>query len=335
MHKYRFILAAIPFALLACGGSDSNDPKVGPPANLLVLSGGTTQAGVVGQPVPTAPTVLVTDAANLPVPGVTVTFAITSGGGSLSSTTATTSATGTASVVWTLGNTFGAKTLTASVAGLPTVSFNATAIAPAGGILAFTMTDPAGDTLPSGGGVGPKAIDLISLRGDFKSDSLIVTATFSAPVALASAAANGLGGFVEFDIDDSPATGQASTSNFFGASANLGVEYELDYFAISPTLLPLLSPSASVPVAASVVGNTVIARIPMSALGNDDGNFSLAGVIGTNDRPTDVFPNTGQTAVRRGIGVVSTIHVGASALPPDLNSAAASASWKAMRSRAR
>ena len=46
----------------------------------------------------------------------------------------------------------------------------------------------------------------------------------------------------------------------------------------------------------------------MLLLGNDDGNFSLVGVIGTIDRPTDVFPNSGLITVRRGIGVSSTMN---------------------------
>jgi hypothetical protein len=39
----------------------------------------------------------------------------------------------------------------------------------------------------------------------------------------------------------------------------------------------------------------------MSALGGDDGNFGVVGVIGTFDRATDVFPNSGQTTARRSL----------------------------------
>jgi len=308
MKKLIGALSIVTLALSAC--KDSTEPGLGPPAKLLIQAGGgLPQTGVIGQAVPTAPTVLVTDASNRPVPGVAVTFAITSGGGSLSSTTQTTSSIGVGSVVWTLGNTFGLKTLTATVAGLPPVTFNAMAIAPDAGVLAFNLVDPAGDTLAPPATTLPPAIDLLSLRGDFKRDSLILTATFSGPVTFGSVAPNAIAGFIEFDIDDNASTGVPSLSNTFGASAAIGAEYLLSFAGSTGTTFTLASQSSSSPVQASFSGSTVVVRVPMSLLGNDDGNFTIAGVIGTIDRPTDIFPNSGQTTVRRGISVSSTMNV--------------------------
>src|ERR1700674_384271 len=105
MNKVIRAFALIALAPTAC--TDSSGPGMGPPAHLLIQAAQST--GVFGQPLPTAPTVLLTDANNHPVPGVAVTFAITSGEGSVSSPTQTTSATGLSSVVWTLGNAFGAN----------------------------------------------------------------------------------------------------------------------------------------------------------------------------------------------------------------------------------
>jgi hypothetical protein len=68
-----------------------------------VISGNGQQAAP-GSTLPTPLTVRVTDAGGNGKPGVAVTFAVTSGGGSLSSTTATTNASGDAvSGSWTLG----------------------------------------------------------------------------------------------------------------------------------------------------------------------------------------------------------------------------------------
>jgi len=303
-------LTVVLFAFAACKES-SNDPASGPLTTLLVLAGGASQAGVFGQAVPIAPTVLVTDANNRPVPGAAVTFAVTRGGGTVSAASQTTGANGNASVAWTMGNTFGSNMLTATVAGLPPVLFNANAIAPAAGVLAFNLTDPTADTLTLGATTGPPAIDLISIRGDYKSDSLIVTATFSAPVVLGTNVANGLYGYIDFDIDDNAATGIPYT-NDFGGSANLGIEYELDFYN-DPTSMLFYSLSNTVVVAASAAGNTVTARIPMARVGGDDGNFSIGGVIGTRDRPTDIFPNAGQTTVRRDFGIASTGNIVSSA----------------------
>jgi hypothetical protein len=75
----------------------------GPASTLSVISGN-AQQGAPGSTLPTPLTVRVTDAGGNVKPGVAVTFAVTSGGGSLSATTATTNASGDAvSGSWTLG----------------------------------------------------------------------------------------------------------------------------------------------------------------------------------------------------------------------------------------
>ena len=63
-----------------------------------------SQSAPVGTPVTSAPSVVVKDGAGNPVAGVTITFAITQGGGSLNGPTQTTNASGVATVSdWTLG----------------------------------------------------------------------------------------------------------------------------------------------------------------------------------------------------------------------------------------
>lgn len=311
MRNRLLVLPALIAAIVsACGGdsgpSGPSGPKVGPPAHLLIQSGG-IQVGILGQPASESPTVLVTDASNLPVPGVAVTFSIVSGGGSLSGTTQTTGPTGTASVVWTLGNAFGLNVLQAALGAFPPVSFSANAMAPDAGILAFNQADPAGDTADFSG-VKPKAHDLLSMRGDFKRDSLILTLTFAAPVSPASAnVGSSLAGFIEIDIDDQVSTGIPPASNSFGASGNLGIDYQILLFQSDPTTVPLLSAAGGTVVPASFSGNTMTIRIPMSQLGNDDGSFDMVGVVGTLDRPTDVVPNTGGISVRRSIGTSSLL----------------------------
>lgn len=169
----------------------------------------------------------------------------------------------------------------------------------------FDLSDPAGDTLGSGTS-GTPAHDVLSFRGDFSGDSMVATLTFFAPVAPGtSTASNAMGGFIEFDMDDNAATGDSPVSNLFGASANLGIEYVLDLFAATATsaeIFPTANVAASVVVPASFNGNVVEIRIPMSALGNDDGNFGFVGTIGIFERATDVFPNSGQATARPSLG---------------------------------
>ncbi|HST57757.1 MAG TPA: pre-peptidase C-terminal domain-containing protein [Longimicrobium sp.] len=98
-----------------------------PAAGSIVAVSPTTQAGTAGAPVAQVPTVRVNNAAGQPLAGVAVTFAVTAGGGTLGQTSVITGASGTASPgSWTLG-AVGANTVTASVPGLPAVTFNATA----------------------------------------------------------------------------------------------------------------------------------------------------------------------------------------------------------------
>ena len=85
------------------------------PATQIALNAGDDQSATAGTAVSTPPSVIVNDANGNPVPGVSVTFAVASGGGSVTGSPATTNAAGIATVgSWTLGATAGANTLTAT-----------------------------------------------------------------------------------------------------------------------------------------------------------------------------------------------------------------------------
>ena len=125
------------------------------PASLLKLAAGDQQAAGVGQPVATPAAVLVSDQYGNPVAGTAVTFAVTSGGGSVTGASAGTGANGIATVgSWTLGPTAGTNTLKATSAGLTgsPLTFTATGTGPAGLNIANYagdgQTQPAGSTLP-------------------------------------------------------------------------------------------------------------------------------------------------------------------------------------------
>ena len=93
----------------------------------VAVSGGNNQSGLTGYPVNIPPVVRVRDASNNPVQGVSVDFAVTAGGGSVTSASVPTDLQGFASVGWTINT--GANTMTASVAGIGTpATFNATGV---------------------------------------------------------------------------------------------------------------------------------------------------------------------------------------------------------------
>ncbi len=108
----------------------------------MAFNAGNNQAAMVGTAVPTAPSVVVRDGAGNPVPGLSVTFTVTGGGGTVGTATATTSASGVASAgSWVLGPTAGPNTLTASVAGITAapVSFRGTGCSGGGAGYALTL----------------------------------------------------------------------------------------------------------------------------------------------------------------------------------------------------
>ncbi|MEQ1855553.1 MAG: hypothetical protein ABL963_03730, partial [Longimicrobiales bacterium] len=111
-------------------------------ANGVVVNAGNNQSASVGTAVSTAPQVLVRDAFNNPVPNVSVTFAVTGGGGTIAPVAAVmTAGDGTATATsWTLGTVAGTNnnTLSATAAGVATPA-TFTASATAGGAASISI----------------------------------------------------------------------------------------------------------------------------------------------------------------------------------------------------
>ena len=98
------------------------------PATLSKLSG-IEQQGPAGTVLPQPFVVAVLDQHGDPISGATVTFALTTGEGTLSVTTATTDSSGRTSTTLTLGRAPGTYTVEATLAGLAPVTFTATGLA--------------------------------------------------------------------------------------------------------------------------------------------------------------------------------------------------------------
>ena len=135
----RALATFVISALAACSSGDS----VSPPTPATVTATTTTTAtATVGTAVAAAPTVKVVDKGGVAVSGTTVQFAVTAGGGSLGRASAVTDATGVASAgTWTLGNTAGVNTVTATVSGLAPVQFSVTGTAAAAASIAVSAGD--------------------------------------------------------------------------------------------------------------------------------------------------------------------------------------------------
>ncbi|HEU4829875.1 MAG TPA: Ig-like domain-containing protein [Gemmatimonadales bacterium] len=125
-------------------------------AGSIALSDGDGQSAEINTALDDPLEVEVTDALGNPVAGVTVSWAVTAGGGSVAPATSVTNAAGLATTVWTLGAVIGAQAASASAAGLTgsPVAFAATGTAqpnPGSGVtVGNNFFNPATRTVPAG-----------------------------------------------------------------------------------------------------------------------------------------------------------------------------------------
>jgi len=120
----RLTAAALCAAAFACGKSGPTEPRK---ATSIEVLAGDGQIGEVGAALPVRIQVRTKDQQG-PVGGVLVVVSTESqGGGSTAPRSVTTSASGTAEIVWTLGGKLGAQTLTISSSGIPSVTVAASA----------------------------------------------------------------------------------------------------------------------------------------------------------------------------------------------------------------
>ncbi|MEP6991748.1 MAG: Ig-like domain-containing protein [bacterium] len=142
-----FVLAASLTLLAACSSSNSTAPGANAAA-IVAVSASNVLVGTVGQDLATPVSIKVVDASGAPVAGAMVSWAIESGGGSISITSLPTDSLGIASVDWTLGTVAGTDSLKASVNGLTSLVLGATANPDAVASLVKVSGD--GQTIASG-----------------------------------------------------------------------------------------------------------------------------------------------------------------------------------------
>jgi hypothetical protein len=152
----------------------------------MAVNAGNAQTATAGSAVAIAPSVVVRDVSSNPVPGVAVTFAVASGGGSVLPVAAvTTNASGIAAATsWTLGPAAGANSLTATAApgGITPnpVTFTATAVAGGAGRLGMVTQPPATAT----NGVAFTQAPVVQLQD--VNGNPVTTAGIAVSVAIAS-----------------------------------------------------------------------------------------------------------------------------------------------------
>jgi len=121
------ITGSVGLLAIGCGSGPGPTGDNSPVPGSLTIVEGDGQSGLTGRSPTTSPTVLVRDQAGSPLAGISVTWVVTGGGGTVSGS-GPTNATGQATASWVLGPDPGINTLEARVQGLSPGQFSATGV---------------------------------------------------------------------------------------------------------------------------------------------------------------------------------------------------------------
>lgn len=190
------------------------------------------------------------------------------------------------------GSTSGSATVAAG--DTVTIEAAATCTSIGYGSAGTTANDAAADTLSNGASNPSSAHDVVQMTARYAPNWLIVVARFAKPVGSLGTGPGGLYAVIDFDLDESVATGAQPLINAFGGSANQGSDKRIVIDEGQARLLTALPTDTLLHLVPMVMeGDSVMLKIPLEKLANDDGSLSITAVIGTADRPTDIMPNSG------------------------------------------
>ncbi len=234
----------------------------GPPTT-LAIAGGDAQLAAAGSPVPVLPAVKVSDAFGNGVPGFAITFAVASGGGTITGGSAITNASGVATVgSWTLGTTAGANTLTATGTGLTPSSVTFSATGGAGAATAAVAFAGNNQTATAGGPVAtPPSVKVTDANGNPVAGFTVVfgvgpaSGTVSGGTAVTNA--SGIAAVINWILGTTP--GAQSLVATAGALSGSPITYNATAVAPVPSRITLndgdgqtARVSSAVPIAPSV-----------------------------------------------------------------------------------
>ncbi|MEO8336147.1 MAG: Ig-like domain-containing protein, partial [bacterium] len=170
----------------------------------LSIVAGDNQSALAGAAVPVAPSVLLKDGSGNPVASSQIVFTVLTGGGAITGGTATTNASGVATLgSWTLGTAPGPNTLQAAFGSL-SVTFSATGTAPSATKLLITQ-QPSATVVNSAAFPQQPVVQLTDAQGNpISTAGVVITATFAsgptspAPVLSNATATTSTGGQATF-----------------------------------------------------------------------------------------------------------------------------------------
>lgn len=294
-------------ALIAVGCDSTSEPKVGPPAALVVVSGN-AQTGPVAAALSTPIVVRVNDANGTPVPNTPITWSTANGGTVVSAPM--TDASGTAQATWTLGTTTGVQTATATVAGITPANITATATAGAASQLQKTTGDAQSGTV----GTALTARPSVRVQDRFGNNVANASVTWSVAAG---------GGAVSPAVSTTDASGVASTTWTLGTVSGAN-RLSASVSGVTPTEFTATGQAGPVASIAITPGSGTVdwgATLQLSARASDSfGNAVTRPVSWSSSNSAVATVNaTGLvTGVRAGLATISAAADGRSGTA-DLN----------------
>ena len=289
----HILTQAAAVGALACGGGDLVLPGDGGAAAISAVRGD-SQSGTVGLPLADSIVVLASDAQGRPVAGVSVEFAIPTGGsgGEVSPQTVRTGGDGRASAQWVLGSVAGSQVADAGVVGSDQVAvrFSADARAAAAHAIAPVSGDGQSATV-----------------GTALPDSLVVRVTdeFGNPVSDAPVEWGADRGSITPGTVQTDADGRAAAQRILGAAAGTQTATasspQLDGSPVTFTQTAMPGSAAGLVLVSgndqsaqpgAVLPDPVVVRL-VDEQGNGMPNRAVTWVIGTGGG--SVSPTTGET----------------------------------------
>jgi len=150
--------------------------------------------------------------------------------------------------------------------------------------LPVIITDPVQDSA---------LVDLTQVRASSDDTNLNVEMDFNSAIDRQS-----FGGFLSLDTDQNRATGVPVP--FGNGLQVIGADFEIQFFTLSSGVVsvyhtPTRTFIGTFPV--TIGSHSLTFRVPLVALGDDEGSMDVAGVVGDITGPTDWFPDSGHGSV--------------------------------------
>ena len=189
----------------------------------------------------------------------------------------------------------------AAVAGALACSSDKTTAPRDGSVVRFRVSDPIGDTLDPINPSTDRAMDLRQTTVRTKGDTLIFVLHYNGNIQPPSAgASNSAYGFIDLDVDEDNTTGTDALSDIYGGSANIGVDFYIDFADGTATAAPVANALDNIVAVAraSYAGDSAVFKVTRTDLGDSDGNLAFTITTGTADNATDIAPNAGAYLLR-------------------------------------